>query len=176
MTTLSRAVARPFSYVVCPVEVISIGPFSGVFIPCTKPALANRPASKKTSSRMVNAKGTAANCPCKGKTACNAGNTAAGRRLQACRAWTFLIQLQRGAGGARRIACSARGARKALPRLLAPHLLLCAAKGPSAGRSAGSYARFLCPSVGAAGSAQCAQRKGTITFVSAHGGEALSGR
>jgi len=42
--------------VVCPVEVISIGAFSGVLIsPCTNPALANRPASNKTSDRMANA-------------------------------------------------------------------------------------------------------------------------
>src|SRR5204862_3160109 len=80
---LSRAVARPFSYVVCPVEVISIGAFSGVFIsPWIKPALANRPASKKTSDRMANAKRTAAKSPCKGKTAYNAVNTAARRRLK----------------------------------------------------------------------------------------------
>src|SRR5262245_30413957 len=69
IATLSRAVARPFSYVVCPVEVISIGPFSGVFIPCIKPALANKPASNKTSGRMAKTKGTAAKSPCKGKTA-----------------------------------------------------------------------------------------------------------
>src|SRR6266705_5727268 len=56
MATLSRAVARPFSYVVWPVEVISIGAFSGVLnSPRTKPALANRPASNKTSDRMANA-------------------------------------------------------------------------------------------------------------------------
>src|SRR6476660_8637631 len=56
ITTLSRAVARPFSYVVCPVEVISIGAFSGVFnSPCIQPAVASRPAIKKTSDRMAKA-------------------------------------------------------------------------------------------------------------------------
>src|SRR5436190_3397467 len=69
MATLSRAVARPFSYVVWPVDVISIGAFSGVLIsPYIKPALANTPASNKPSDRMANAKRTAANCPCKAKT------------------------------------------------------------------------------------------------------------
>jgi hypothetical protein len=37
--------------------------------PYIHPALANTPASNKTSDRMANAKRTAANCPCKVKTA-----------------------------------------------------------------------------------------------------------
>src|SRR5215468_3119167 len=93
IATLSRAVARPFSYVVCPVDVISIGPFSGVFIsPCIKPPVANRPASKKTSDRMASPKRTAAKSPCKGKTA-RRRNPALDQRLEACPACEFLIQL-----------------------------------------------------------------------------------
>src|SRR6266542_4428686 len=53
IATLSCAVASPFSYVVSPVEVISIGAFSGVLIsPQIKPALAKKAASNKTSVRM----------------------------------------------------------------------------------------------------------------------------
>src|SRR5437867_4994831 len=70
IATLSRAVARPFSYVVSPVEVISIGAFSGVFIsPQIKPALEKRATSNKTSVRIADAKGTAPKAPCKAKTA-----------------------------------------------------------------------------------------------------------
>src|SRR5205807_360181 len=56
------------------------------------------------------------------------------------------------------------------------NLQLCGATGSRAGGSAGSYARFFCSSVGAPGSADCAQREGAIAFLSALGAEALSGR
>jgi hypothetical protein len=70
IATLSRAVARPFSYVVSPVEVISIGAFSGVLIsPRIKLALAKKVAIKKTSVRMAHAERTAPEAPCKGKSA-----------------------------------------------------------------------------------------------------------
>src|SRR6266516_594596 len=60
MATLSRAVASPFSYVVSPVDVISIGAFSGVLIvPFIEPALARRATSKKTGFRMADAESTA---------------------------------------------------------------------------------------------------------------------
>src|SRR5262245_13160373 len=69
MATLSRAVASPFSYVVSPVEVISIGAFSGVLIsPLIKPALARRVASSKTGFRMADAEGTVRTASCKAKT------------------------------------------------------------------------------------------------------------
>ena len=68
IATLSRAVARPFSYVVSPVEVISIGAFSGVLIaPWIKPALAKRVAINKICVRMAHAERTAPEAPCKAK-------------------------------------------------------------------------------------------------------------
>jgi hypothetical protein len=68
MATLSRAVASPFSYVVAPVDVISIGAFSGVLIsPRLKPALARREASNKTGVRMADAERTAVKRSCKAK-------------------------------------------------------------------------------------------------------------
>jgi hypothetical protein len=68
IATLLRAVARPFSYVVSPVDVISIGAFSGVLIsPWIKPALAKRVAINKTRVRMAHAERTALEARCKAK-------------------------------------------------------------------------------------------------------------
>jgi hypothetical protein len=68
MATLSRAVARLFSYVVSPVEVISTGAFSGVLIaPVMKPALERRATSNRTGFRMADAESTAAKPFCKVK-------------------------------------------------------------------------------------------------------------
>ena len=51
-----------------PVEVISMGAFSGVLIsPWIKPALAKRVAINKTSVRMAHAERTAQEPPCKAK-------------------------------------------------------------------------------------------------------------
>jgi hypothetical protein len=68
IATLLRAVARPFSYVVSPVDVISIGAFSGVLIsPWIKQALAKRVAINKTCVRMAHAERTALEARCKAK-------------------------------------------------------------------------------------------------------------
>jgi hypothetical protein len=70
IATLSRAVASPFSYVVSPVDVISMGAFSGVLIsPWIKPALAKRVAINKTCVRMAHAERTAVEARCKAKSA-----------------------------------------------------------------------------------------------------------
>src|SRR5436190_498975 len=64
MATLPRAVASPASYVVCPVEVISMGAFSGVLIsPLTKLAPVTRAARSRSSFRMADAEGITQQTP-----------------------------------------------------------------------------------------------------------------
>src|SRR5213082_2227908 len=78
MATLSRAVASPFSYVVSPVDVISIGTFSGVLIsPLTKPMLARRAEINKTGFRIAAPNVPQQSLPAKPKAVCTEANAAA---------------------------------------------------------------------------------------------------
>src|SRR5947199_5584961 len=64
MATLPRAVASPASYVVCPLDVISMGAFSGVLIsPLTKLAPATRAARSRSSFCMADAEGITQQTP-----------------------------------------------------------------------------------------------------------------
>ena len=80
----------------------------------------------------------------------------------------YYYALERGAGGARSIACGTRGTRKTLPHVLATDLWFRAATGRRAGRDEGSHSRFFCAAAGTPGSECGAQGKRTPAFLSAH--------
>src|SRR5205085_4472699 len=69
MATSPWAVARPFSYLVSPLAVISIGCFSVPAWPNAAAQAQNNPKTVKTSLRIVGCEVTEAPAPCKGKTA-----------------------------------------------------------------------------------------------------------
>src|SRR5262249_53931958 len=81
--------------------------------------------------------------------------------------------LERGVGGTRRIACGARSARKALPHILATYLRLRAATRRQCRGCRGSYSGVLRFIARAQRFEQCAQGKGTASFLPACFSEAF---